>query len=406
MNPEKNYAGLKVLDFSRVLTGPYLTMMLCDLGAEVVKIERPFKGADERGFGPFRECNGRKQSGYYMMLNRGKKSVVLDLSSPESKEIVYKLAEWAEVVVENFKPGVIKKLGFGYDDLKKVNPKIIYCSISTFGQEGPLSKRAGYDIIAQATSGLMWTTGDPHGPPQRSGTSIGDVNAAAHALGAIGAALYYREKTGRGQYIDISMRDCLSAIMETMVVRYTISNGEDNPLRTGCHHALQMPYGIYNAGKGRYIVLAALTDSQWDALCELMGKVEWGAQPKFQGCTTRGKNQVEVIETIEKWLQSFDDIQELIRILDSGNVPNTLVYTIADLVNDPQYLMRNNLVEVNDPIAGPFKSPTTPMLFSETSVWNPVPAPILGGNTSEVLREIVGLPEDRITAIVERNGAY
>jgi len=195
---DKCYDGLKVLDFSRVLAGPYLTMMLCDMGAEVIKIERPEIGSDERALEPIIHGEHGLQSGYFMMLNRGKKSVTLDLKDPKSKPIVYALVKWADVVVENFTPGVMKNLGFEYDTLKGIKSDIIMCSISTFGQNGPLAKRPGYDLIAQAMSGLMWLTGDPDRSPQRSGTSIGDVNASTHALGAVGAALYYKSKTGKG----------------------------------------------------------------------------------------------------------------------------------------------------------------------------------------------------------------
>ncbi len=404
MRAAKNYDGLKVLDFSRVYAGPYLTMMLCDLGAEVIKIERPLVGADERGLGPFVEVDGRIQSGYFMSLNRGKKSVVLDLAAPESREAIHRLAAWADVVVENFKPGVMQKLGFAYDDLRQVNPRLVYCSISTFGQSGPLSRRPGYDIIAQATSGLMWSTGYPDRAPQPSGTVIGDANAATHALGAIGAALYYREKTGQGQRIDIAMRDCLAAVLETQLPRYFLSRGADIPARSGSHHPLHAPYGVYDAGHGRYLVLAVITDGQWAALCELMGKAAWGAQAKFKGAVGRGRNLAEVVAAIESWLQSFADLQDAVALLEAKNIPNTPIYSLAEVVNDPQYLARHNLVEVADPVAGPFTSTTTPMLFSATSAVNPAPAPLLGADTVTVLRDVARLPEERIRTLAARSG--
>lgn len=401
---EKNFAGLKVLDFSRVLTGPYLTMMLADNGAEVIKIERPGSGADERHFAPIAEGKNGKQSGYYMMLNRGKKSVVLDLKDPDSRPAIENLIKWADVIVENFAAGVIKKLGFGYEDAKKLNPSVIYCSISTFGQEGPLAKRPGYDIIAQAMSGLMWLTGEPDGSPMRSGTSIGDVNASAHALGAIGAALYRREKTGKGQYIDISLRDCLTAVLETGVIRHTISHGKDEPMRSGKYHATMMPYGVFDAGKGKFVIIVALQNNHWEALCKVMGKEEWGAQEQFKNNLLRGVNQKEVIAGIEEWLQTHEDYMDAVRALDEVRVPAAPVYSIGEVLADEQYRMRNNIVEVEDPVFGPIELPTTPMQFSDTSVHNPVPPPALGANTVQVLRDIAKVPEATIEAMAARNG--
>lgn len=400
----KNYQGLKVLDFTRVLAGPYLTMMLADNGAEVVKVERPGIGADERGLAPIAEGKNGKQSGYYMMLNRGKKSVVLDLKDPDSKEALYELIRWADVICENFAPGVIDKLGYGYEKAKELNPAVVYCSVSTYGQEGPLSKKPGYDIIGQAMSGLMWLTGEPDGSPMRSGTSIGDVNAAAHALGAVGAALYYRNQTGKGQHIDISLRDCLTAVLETGVIRYTMSKGTDQPMRSGAYHATMMPYGVFNAGKGKYVIITALQESHWKSLCQVMGQEEWGAQEKFQGSLNRGVNQQEVIQKMEEWLQTFEDYNEPIRILDGMRVPAAPVLSIPEVLADEQYRMRNNLVEVEDPVFGTVELPTTPMIFSDTTVHNPTPPPALGANTVEVLRNIAKVPEAVIRGIAERNG--
>lgn len=401
---ERNYNGLKVLDFTRVLVGPYLTQILRDMGAEVIKIEAPVTGADERHFSPIVEGVKGAQSGYYMMVNRGKKSVVLDLKDPDCKEAVYELIKWADVIVENFAPGVIKKLGFGYEEAKKLNPGVVYCSLSVFGQEGPEANFPGYDIIAQAMSGLLWLTGEENGRPMRSGTSIGDVNATGYALGAIGAALYYKEKTGKGQYIDISLRDLLVAELETGVVRYTLSKGQDDPMRSGAHHATMGPYGVYDCGKGRYCIVVAMTPKQWSALCRLMGEEEWGAQEKFKDSVARGSNINEVIEHVEKWLQSFDDFMDAIQLMRDVRIPCAPIMKISEVVKDPQWLMRNNMVRVNDPIFGEVDLPATPMIFSETSVFNDCPAPLLGEHTTEVLRDIVHMPEEKIAVINEKYG--
>lgn len=401
---EKNYSDLKVLDFSRVLVGPYLTQILCDMGAEVIKVERPGSGSDERGFAPIAEGVNGPQSGYFMMVNRGKKSVVLDLRDPDCREVVCRLIQWADVIVENFSPGVMDRLGFGYDAAKELNPRIIYCSLSVFGQTGPDAQLPGYDIIAQAMSGLMWLTGEPDRTPMRSGTAIGDVNASGYALGAIGAALYYRERTGKGQHIDLCLRDCLTAELETGLIRYTISRGQDDPMRCGAHHATMTPYGVYRCSNGRFCVVVALTPGQWRALCRCMGTEEWGAQEKFRTSVSRGENQAEVINVIETWLQSFENFMDAIQIMREARIPCAPIMTVAEVANDPQWRVRGNMVTICDPVFGEVELPATPMIFSETSVYNDCPPPMLGEHTAQVLREIACMPEETVRSVMKRVG--
>lgn len=391
----RNLDGIRVLDFTRVLAGPYLTQMLRDLGAEVIKIEQPGKGADERVLPPF----DNSQSGYYMMLNRGKKSITLNLKDPAAKEIVMALAAKSDIITENFKPGVMKSLGLTYEEFKEVKPDIIMCSISTFGQEGPYAKRVGYDIVAQAMSGLMWMTGDADRPPARSGTAIGDVNASAHALGAVLAALYYREKTGTGQYIDISLRDCLTAILESAIPRYTMSRGKDRPRRSGRHHPTMAPYGVFDAGNDSYVVLGALNHAIWTRLCTAIDRKGMIDDPRYADSETRARHLDEVVGTIETWLKSFADVAQPLAILEQYEVPSAPVQSIEQLLEDPQLLLRDMFVEVNDPSFGPIKLPATPMRFSETSVINAEPAPQLGENTDEVLKSLLGLTDGQIAAL-------
>ena len=392
---EKNLTGIRVLDFTRVLAGPYLTQMMNDLGAEVIKVEQPGKGADERGMPPF----GNSQSGYYMMLNRGKKSITLNLKAPKAKEIIFELVKQSDIVTENFKPGVMKSLGFTYEEFKKIKPDIIMCSISTFGQEGPYSQRAGYDIVAQAMSGLMWMTGDLDRPPARSGTSIGDVNASSHALGAILAALYYREKTGKGQYIDISLRDCLTAILETAIPRHTMTDGVDQPKRSGSHHETMAPYGVFDAGKGNYVVMGALNPAIWSRLCAAMQKTDMIDDARYNTPGARAQNLTEVVTAIEGWLQSFSDVAEPLAILEEHAVPSAPVLNIPQLLQDPQLLMRDMIVEVDDPLFGKVKLPATPMRFSETSVYNESPPPLLGEHNEEILKSLLGMSNAEIAKL-------
>lgn len=395
---EKNLSGLTVLDFSRVLAGPQLTQMLRDLGADVIKVEQPGIGADERGMSPI--ING--QSGFFMMNNRGKQSMTLNLKAPKAKAIIMALARQADIIIENFKPGVMRSLGLTYEAFKEVKPDVIMCSISTFGQEGPDALRAGYDIVAQATSGLMWMTGDEDRPPMRSGTSIGDVNAASHALGAVLAALYYRERTGRGQYIDIALRDCLSWIIETAIPRYTMSKGQDKPGRSGAHHAQMAPYGVFHAGREEYVVLGALNENIWSRLCTLMNRPELIDDPRFVGTVTRGSDPATkalVIEAIEAWLKSFATVEEPLALLEKASVPAAPVLTIEKLVHDTQFRMRNMLVEIDDPIFGKVEMPACPMVFSETSVFNNEAPPLLGEHTERILKERLGMDDASIAAL-------
>jgi CoA:oxalate CoA-transferase len=248
-------------------------------------------------------------------------------------------------------------------------------------------------------SGFMWMSGDTDRPPARSGTSIGDVNASAHALGAILAALYYREKTGKGQHIDIALRDCLSAIIETAIPRYTMSGGKDNPHRNGRHHATMAPYGVFEAGNDNYVVIGALNQAIWARLCKAMNCENLTDDPRYNSTTARAENLKDVVALIEEWLKSTPDFKETLGILESHEVPSAPVLSIEQLLEDPQFLLRDMIVEVHDPVFGDVKLPGTPMRFSETSVINTEPAPLLGGNTDEVLRTLVGMTDADIAEL-------
>lgn len=389
---DKNLSDLRVLDFGRVLAGPYLGQIFADLGAEVIKVEQPGKGADERHFTPF----GKGQSGYFMLVNRGKKSITLDLKSPAAKEIILKLVRISDIVIENFKPGVMKSLGLDYEELRKVNPQVIMCSISTFGQTGPYARKAGYDIVAQAMSGIMWMTGDQDRPPMRSGTTIGDYNASSHAFGAIMAALHYKNRTGIGQHVDISLRDCLTAILETAIPRYTMSGGKDQLMRTGSHHETMAPYGIFAAGNDKYVAIGALNPSLWGKLCMAIDRPDLIDNPDFADSLIRGKNLPQVVAIIEGWLKGYDDVKEPLEILDKYGVPAGPVLDIEGLFNDPQLKLRDLFVEVTDPIFGKVVLSGTPMKFSATDAVNTNPPPMLGEHTEEVLKDLLGYKQSDI----------
>lgn len=392
---ERNLTGLRVLDFTRVLAGPYLNQMLRDLGAEVIKVEKIGKGADERGLPPFGPSG---QSGYFMSYNRGKKSIAMDLKSPKAIELIMELAKTVDVVTENFKPGVMASLGLSYEDFKKVNPRIVMCSISLFGQTGPGSDMPGYDINAQSMSGFLWMTGDPDRMPMRCGTSIGDTNAATHALAAILAAVYRRERTGTGQYIDIALRDCLSAVMEVAVPRVTMSNNADKPHRSGTHHETMAPYGVFEAAEGGYIAIGCLNDAIWARLAKVIGRPDMAEDPRFLGSETRRKNLDEVVAAIEAYTKSQPTVAAAAEAFAKARVPATPVLDIAGVVADPGLNAREFFVEINDPLHGKAKLAGIPMRFSDTTVVNPAPPPLLGEHTDEVLSSI-GLDAGRIKAL-------
>jgi len=389
---KKPYDGLKVLDFGRALAAPYLTQLLADMGATVYKVEKAGRGADERGFEPIH----KNQSGYFMMLNRGKKSIALNLKKPEAVAIVKELVKNMDIVVQNFKPGVMDKLGLGYDELKKINPQIIMISISVFGGEGPKSKLPGYDIIAQAASGLMWMTGNKDAAPMRSGTSIGDVNCGTHAGTALGGALWHRMKTGEGSHIDLSLRDCLSSVMETAFMRYTMTGGKDRPIRSGNQHATMAPYGVFNGPENAYFALGILSPAIWERFCNLIGKPELTHHPDFSESGSRAKNLAATIKLVEDGLKSLGTVENVLAKMAQYAVPCAKVMDIHDVVNDEQFLLRNMLVEINDPIFGPLKVPGAPFIFKDMETGPQGPPPKIGEHTAEILQAELGYDQQKI----------
>ncbi|MDO9109718.1 MAG: CaiB/BaiF CoA-transferase family protein [Desulfatirhabdiaceae bacterium] len=389
---KRPYEGLKVLDFGRVLAAPYLTQLLSDLGATIYKVEKAGSGADERAFEPIHN----NQSGYFMMLNRGKKSIALDLKKPKAVAIVKELVKKVDIVIQNFKPGIMDKLGLGYSELKKANPKIIMISISIFGSEGPKSKLPGYDIIAQATSGLMWFSGYKDGPPMRSGTSIGDVNCSAHAGTALGAALWHRMKTGEGSHIDLSMRDCLSSVLETMIMRYTMTDGKDNPIRSGNHHATMAPYGVFNGPENAYFALGILSPAIWERFCNLIGRPDLIHHPDFNETGSRAKNLEATIKLVEDGLKAMGTVENVMAKMGECSIPCAKVLDISEVLNDEQFLSRNMLVEIDDPIFGPVKVPGAPFLFDNMETGPQGPPPKIGEHTDEILQSELGYSKSQI----------
>ena len=383
----KVLSGIRVLDFSQVLAGPFCTMNLADFGAEVIKIEKPGSGDGSRIFGPF----VADQSGYYILVNRGKKGITLDLK--KGKDIIYEMVKSCDIVVENFKPGVMEKLGYSYDKLKEINPRLIYCSISGFGQDSPMRDLPAYDIVAQGMSGMMSITGYPNDPPARVGSSLGDVSAGLYAVTGILLALYNREKTGKGQYVDIAMLDSVFAFIETNVVRHTI--GGVHPTRVGARHPLSAPFDI-DMCKDAYVIIAVASDHHFAKLCEMIGQPDLIKNPKFDSDPHRSENDVELKAILEKFLADYT-VDEAMKMMQERSIPCGPLCTVDEACQNPSILARDMLVEIDQPGAGKLKITGNPMKLSDTPPDPKHAAPLLGQDTKSVLKDDFGFSEEQIS---------
>ena len=348
--------GLLVLDLTRVLVGPYCTMVLSDLGARVIKVEAPEVGDDSRSFGPFIE----DQSAYFMSLNRGKESIALNLKNTEDKKIFEKILAKADILVENFKPGTLEKWGYGWNDLKDTYPKLIYASASGFGQTGPMNTLPAYDMVVQGMGGLMSVTGQPNSEPTRVGTSIGDITAGLFTAIGINAALYDRQKTGKGMQIDVSMLDCQIAILENAIARY-LSKGEI-PKPMGSRHPSIAPFEAFKT-KNSYIIIAAGNDKLFDGMCQTLGVPECVQDQRFKDNNTRNKhiNDLKIIieeklkhKTTEDWVKLFTD----------KSIPCGPINNIKEAVENPQIQFRNMIVSAEHDKIGTFKMAGNPIKMS------------------------------------------
>ena len=384
------FQGVKVLDFTNNLAGPVATLMLANFGAEVIKIERPGKGDDSRGFGT--KVEG--ESVFFLGHNGGKKSIALEMKNPESMKIVRQLVSRVDVVVESFRPGVMTRLGLGYEDLKKINPQLILCSVSAFGQTGPYRALAGYDIIAQGMSGIMDVTGEADGPPIKVGSSIGDYVTGFNAFGAISAALYHRSVSGNGQWIDVCLVDCLIAANDFAEYAF---NGVD-VRRNGNHHGLFAPYGVFKGTDGN-IVIGILNQKLWNDFCQVIGQPQMIDNPKYDDPGKRRRQLPEIIRVIEAWLKTFPNIDEPFRILQEKGIPCTKVNSLKDIMTDPHVLHREMVVDMEVPYisSGRIKSKGVHIKFSDTPGTIGVP-PRVGEHQSEVLKSL-GYSDEDIKAL-------
>ncbi len=391
--PQGALAGLRVLDLTRVLAGPFCTMMMADMGAEVIKIEEPRKGDDSRSFAPFK--NG--ESSYFMNLNRNKRGVTLNLKG-KGRDIFLELVKQADIVIENYRPGTMEKLGLGYEDLKKVNPRIIYGAISGFGHNGPFSRRPGYDIIGQAMGGLMSTTGWPDSGPTRTGTAISDVLAGLSACIAILAAVHSRANTGKGQKVDVALVDSVVASLEIINQIY-LTTGQI-PQRIGNRYESIYPYDSF-ATKDGSCVIGAGNDKLYAIVCNCMGRPELIEDPRFRINPDRVKNHAQLKPIVEEWTVTLTS-EEVVETLLKAGCPAAPINSIDKVVACPHIAgAREMFVDVDHPRAGKTKITGSHLKFSDTKSGVRTPAPTLGQYNEDVYGSLLGYAASQIAALKE-----
>ncbi len=351
--PLKN---LLVVDLTRVLVGPYCTMILSDLGARVIKIEAPEIGDDSRKFGPF----VKDYSAYFMSLNRGKESIALNLKNDDDKKIFDKILSKADILVENFKPGTLKKWGYGWEEVSKKYPKLIYASASGFGQTGPLKELPAYDMVVQGMGGLMSVTGQPNSEPTRVGTSIGDITAGLFTAIGINAALYDRQKTGKGMFIDVSMLDCQIAILENAIARYLSKNEIPEPM--GSRHPSIAPFEAFKT-KDSYIIVAAGNDKLFEKLCNVLKIPNVSMDEKFNSNSARAKN-IDKLKIILENKLSSKSTTDWVNEMEKERIPCGPIYNIKEAVENPQVEARNMIVKAYHKVIGDFKLAGNPIKMS------------------------------------------
>ena len=380
----KPLEGVRVLDLTRVLAGPYCTMMLSDLGAEIIKVEVPGTGDDSRAFGPFR--NGT--SLYFITINRGKESIAINLKTEAGKKLLKDLAAKCDVVVENFRPGTMEKLGLGWDELKQLNPRLIYAAVSGFGHTGPDSRRPAYDILVQAMGGVMSITGWPDAPPTRVGMSLGDITAAIFGANGIMAALYQREKTGKGQKVDVAMLDCQLAILENALVRFQVDGEPPSPL--GTRHPTITPFQAFRASDD-WFVLAVGNDALWKTFCDAVGRPDLLADQRFTTNNSRTKYLDDLIPVLNV-LFARKSAKEWLDLLEAAGVPAAPVNSIDKVMEDRQLKARNMFLTVEDDVAGTVTIPGNPIKMENLPETPDRPhAPAIGEHTDKILHELLGL---------------
>lgn len=394
---------IRVLDLSRVLAGPWAGQNLADLGAEVIKVERPQSGDDSRAFGPpwIKDAQGKdtRDSAYFTAANRGKKSITLNLSKPEGQAIVRELAQRSDVLIENYKYGDLARYGLGYDDLKKLNPRLIYCSVTGFGQTGPYKEHPGYDFMVQGMGGMMSVTGEPDGAPgggpQRAGVPVADIITGMYASIAICAAIAHRAETGIGQHLDLALLDSQIALLAYQNTNYFATGVA--PKRIGNLHPNIVPYQPFKTADGD-VILACGNDNLYRKFCEAAGCTELATDARFINNGKRVEHRAELTRLLGE-VFSKRTTRDWVTLLEAAGVPNGPINTLAQVYEEPQVKARGIRVEMPHPVAGSVSTVASPMRFSATPVEYKQAPPVLGEHTEEVLQQILGKTAQEMTQL-------
>jgi len=395
MDKPRILQDIRVIDMTQYLAGPTVTRMLAEMGADIIKVERVPFGDPTRNYAIVHE-SGR--SGYFVQQNRGKKSLCIDFDHPKGQRILKDLLKDADVFVENYGPGVLERRGFDWEAVKQINPKLVMASISGFGRSSSHSDRPAFDMIAQAFSGTMFMTGDLDGPPMPTGQSIGDVMSGVHAVAGIGYALFHRERTGEGQFVDIAMVDSLFHSQELAVQGPSLTGMRWKPKRSGHRSAINSPLGAFKGPEG-WIVVQCM-EAQWPRFVEALEKPELLTDEKFVDLIGRMRNRDELNDIIENWMQGFEHDQQIIDILEKARVPCAPVLAPYDAIGHPYFESRGAVKKVNDPFLGEFHIPGDPLHFSEFPEPLELEAPTLGQHNESILEEL-GLTKEEILELEE-----
>ena len=374
-------SGITVVDLSRILAGPYCTMLMAELGARVIKVEPPDRGDDARHYGPF----VKGKSAYFQSINRGKESIALDLKNDDDRAILEDLLGTADVVVENFRPGTMEKLGYGWEVLHARFPRLIYAAASGFGHTGPESKRPAYDMVVQGMGGIMSVTGHEGGPPTRIGMSIGDMGAGLYTTVGVLSALFHRAMTGEGRKVDVAMFDCQLALLENAIMRFFVSGKPPGPL--GARHPSITPFEVFTTQSG-YIIIAAGNDGLYRKLCEAIGRPELATDARYITNDLRNQHVEELKEALEETLKTAAT-EHWTAVLDKAGVPAGPINNVQQALEFPQAAARNMVVTVDDPVSGPM-----PVVGNPIKIWgfdDPAtrpPAPVLDGDREAILKSL------------------
>lgn len=386
--------GYTVLDFTQAVAGPAATLLMAEMGAQVIKIEIAPRGDLTRTFPFFKD--GR--SGCFVQFNRGKQSLCVALKTAEGLNIVKHLIKKADVLIENFTPGVMDRLGLGYETVRAINPKIVMCSISSFGQSGPLAYKSGFDTIGAAYSGVLARIGEAEGPPPMLQSAFGDVGAGIYALAAIGYALLHRERTGVGQHLETTLIDTYFNYHETAIEAFSASHGALKTQRTGRFAPLHSATGMFKARHG-YIMFCAAPPHHFQALCEAMERPDLLADPRFADNDKRVANGAALTEAIEQWLQSLPSDEAALRMLEQHHIPAGPILSVEEAMGNEHLRERGTVRTISDPVLGEFSVPGFPIKFSETPATEDLPAPFLGQHNGEVLMKRLGYTAEQIKSL-------